>query len=443
MVKDPIFPDSENHGSSGVIGLASPKDRLASYVLDCVLLLPMVQLIQSPVKRAIFEAMLFEQADIASYFRYFNLLLFVVLFVFYYTSMIWWKGQTLGKMFFSVKVISYQGHLGFYQAFLRSFSMFMEILCLGVPFLAILSHSLRRPIHDRVADTLVISLKNPVGFPGPHEKMKSRLLASLMCLCLVSSALFYVSDVGFSTNAQLNQVTSINCEDYQKSGKFNLENFVELYLTRKINSDCLFEEARDALWSEKKISLSRWAMALAKKDDRDISAQYLKVLCEKDRKDILCQFSVWLEGGEKAKQAGKEIETRIGELPAFAKVFLAIESEKLNEHQKSLDILSGLHSHHEMNQVTASVTFRSLLGLLRWDEAYWVFRTHQDVGDNDFLYFMQREMGASRLSNQEKIQLIELFYPQVVENEKGRQPASLQRIPTEVKDMYKLLASGQ
>ncbi|MCJ8277180.1 MAG: RDD family protein [Bdellovibrionales bacterium] len=139
MVENRDFPFSNGLTSDGVIGLASPKDRLASYVVDALLLLPLVQLLQAPFKRWILESFIFGESEGVIWFRLINMAIFILAFVVYYTVMTYFGGQTLGKKFFGVKVISYQGKITLVTAFLRSFSIFLEMVCVAIPFFAIFS----------------------------------------------------------------------------------------------------------------------------------------------------------------------------------------------------------------------------------------------------------------------------------------------------------------
>ena len=113
MIKDRTFPPQTDFSS--VIGLASPKDRLAAFILDGVILLPVIQLFQAPFKRGVLEALLSNSENLASQFRFLNVLVVLLIFFFYQSIMTYWKGQSLGKMFFHLKVISYQGNLTFLQ----------------------------------------------------------------------------------------------------------------------------------------------------------------------------------------------------------------------------------------------------------------------------------------------------------------------------------------
>ncbi len=58
--------------------------------------------------------------------------------------------------------------LSCWDCFVRSWFWIFEVLLLGIPFLAVFSNAKRRPLHDRVCDTLVVS-RVAAGVKGPGE----------------------------------------------------------------------------------------------------------------------------------------------------------------------------------------------------------------------------------------------------------------------------------
>ena len=442
MAKDRNFPESNDLGAS-VIGMASPKDRIAAYVLDCTLLLPIVQLFQSPFKKWILESFLFEQGSSVGLYRLFNLLIFICLFVIYYAVMLWWKGQTIGKMFFNVKVISYHGKLTFFHSLLRSVAIFFEFLCLGIPFLAIFSHSMRRPLHDRIADTFVISLKNPVGFPSKKEKWQSRVLAAAFSVLFVISSLSYLIFEGSADSSKVSFLDSEEkCEFEVSKVEGDLSQVVELQVLKKISNQCLFEQAREKIWKDEGSSLAQFALALSLVDDKKRSDEYLASVCDLDEEHHLCDVSQWLQSDNynSKENLGLVLEQiKDKEVEGFVVVMLASQLSSKAQYKAMLTVLDKIQRSTLLEPIVASLSFHSLLGQLKWDEAYWVHKTHNHVNDKDVLHFVEQQYGGDHLSAKQQLQLLDLFYPNLSDKNSGRAPASSSSVPEEIRVIYELI----
>lgn len=442
MVGGKVFPDSTNSKLSGVIGLAAPKDRLAAYVLDCAILLPLVQLLQAPIRRNLFEAMLFEESQKISQLQFFNLLIFIVLFIVYYTVCTWWKGQTLGKLFFGVKVISYQGKLSFFQSLQRSVTIFFEFLSLGYPFLAIFSHNLRRPIHDRVADTLVISLKSPIGFPTRSEKFGARLVGTFMSFLFVGFSLAYIIEDDDFSHAEFLSLETDSCEHYVATSAGDAEVLTSHYIARTIESECLFEEARDLLWDNADNQAAKLALALVHRDDDEKSRSYLEAMCDGNEGEY-CQFSKWMLANLDQEKASADQLFNLVKGEVQSPLLKALVGHYLLKEQsffKLSKILGSLNQPHPMEPAIASMQFQALLGQLKWDEALWVYRAHGSVNDKDLVDFLNRDLEVGVLTTKQHIQLLELFYPELQTGSYGgRFPASTSSAPEEIIELYEAL----
>ncbi|MEM7647204.1 MAG: RDD family protein, partial [Pseudomonadota bacterium] len=185
--------DTSNPQNETSYGIASPLDRLAAAIIDVTLLLPLVQLFQAPLRRSILESFLFYDGQAVVVLRFLNIFAFIAVFVLYHSILNSWKGQTIGKMFFRLQVVSYQGKLTFFQSLNRSFFLVLGIAAFGIPLLALFTHPLRRAAHDRFSDTLVLGLKRTAGYPSMREIFRARILmglSSVFVLFLIS--LFFI-----------------------------------------------------------------------------------------------------------------------------------------------------------------------------------------------------------------------------------------------------------
>lgn len=87
-------------------------------------------------------------------------LLFGLLPILYFTiSYYFCKGQTIGKYFLKLKVISlYHEHLGLWHCIERSLGYFASVLEFGFGFIQAFWNPNRMALHDKIGETIVIEL---------------------------------------------------------------------------------------------------------------------------------------------------------------------------------------------------------------------------------------------------------------------------------------------
>jgi uncharacterized RDD family membrane protein YckC len=139
------------------VQLARPSDRLAAVIVDAIILMPMELLLSAPLKRWFTKSYItgFEPDFFMSIV---GMTLVTVLAIVLYQALFhtWW-GATPGKRLFGLRVepMFADSQLSFWDYAFRSCVWIFEWLCLGLPLLAIFSNSKRRPLHDRLCDTIV------------------------------------------------------------------------------------------------------------------------------------------------------------------------------------------------------------------------------------------------------------------------------------------------
>ena len=445
MAKDKVFSNLNNDSFSGVIGLASPKDRLAAFVLDCVLLLPIVQIFQAPVRRNIFNALLLQDTEQVGLLRFYNLIIFFILFVLYYTVMTYWRGQTIGKIFFKVKVISYQGSLSLWQSFIRSLNVFAELVLMGLPFLALFNHSLRRPIHDRISDTLVISLTNPVGFPSPKEKLRAKWAGAIFgFLLVVSGTSLVITEEDVKMRAAQLILNQESCEEKIASYDKDIESLTALYLNREISDKCLFDEARAQLWKNQDSADAKFALALALNQEKERSHDYLNDVCTDEPTHSLCLVSDWLITGHKNKEFDISIlqnQLQHSEKSQVAQLLLVRFLLEENQFEPMLKLLKDFRPTKAFLPLYTAMSFQALLGNLNWSEAYWLYQSQPHLDDEDLITFIFWDNGVNKFSIKQKMELLEMFYPGLkTMNPRTRMPASVSSdISVEIKEVYEFL----
>ena len=94
------------------------------------------------------------------YFITFLKFLFGLLPVFYFAfSFYFWKGQTIGKYFLRIRVLSiYHEHIGLWHCIERSLGYFASALEFGFGFIQALWNPNRMTLHDKIGETIVVEL---------------------------------------------------------------------------------------------------------------------------------------------------------------------------------------------------------------------------------------------------------------------------------------------
>ena len=87
-------------------------------------------------------------------------ILFGLLPTLYFTlSFYFWKGQTIGKYFLNIRVLSlYHEHLGLWHCIERSLGYYASALELGFGYIQAFWNPNRMTLHDKIGETIVIQL---------------------------------------------------------------------------------------------------------------------------------------------------------------------------------------------------------------------------------------------------------------------------------------------
>ena len=101
-----------------------------------------------------------EMNNTPSYIITFLKFLFGLLPVLYFAiSFYFWKGQTIGKHFLRIKLLSlYHEHLGLWHCIERSLGYFASALEFGFGYIQAFWNPNRMTLHDKIGETIVIQL---------------------------------------------------------------------------------------------------------------------------------------------------------------------------------------------------------------------------------------------------------------------------------------------
>jgi uncharacterized RDD family membrane protein YckC len=271
--------------------LAPVGDRLLAFSIDFFLFSPVIHLLLSFLLRKI-EVLRVSAPDslelISLFFVAAMITLIFVIAVQTVFLRMW--GGTPGKLFLKLRVVSSTegARLSLTQAIIRSVLWVFEALLFFVPFLEILSHAQRRALHDRGAETMVITLKAS-GDNGPHA-LESHFIRqvlmvfSLLVTCWIFFGVGRAYHLGLSGAFKKSDLVDAGnlCQYVDEDSANRVDEALGLFLADAVSDDCVLSEADFAMWTVDDTSKA-WgflAMAVVSRSDAKLSQAYLDKVCE-------------------------------------------------------------------------------------------------------------------------------------------------------------------
>ena len=162
-------PRHEFHPANEFI-LATIRRRFVAFLIDwivliliycCIILL--FSLFNMNISKinvlSIFDVEI-EMDNTSSYLITFLKFLFGLLPTLYFAiSFYFWKGQTIGKYFLRIRVLSlYHEHLGLWHCIERSLGYYASVLEFGFGYIQAFWNPNRMTLHDKIGETIVIDL---------------------------------------------------------------------------------------------------------------------------------------------------------------------------------------------------------------------------------------------------------------------------------------------
>lgn len=319
VVRDLSFPETEapgtvQHSLTAPLQLAPVADRFIAFILDFLILSPVVSFCVAGILRNL-KTVLIVNSDSEEAVIIWTLFVSGVVVVscllqavFFY----FWQA-TPGQKFMQIQVLSYPQQLvegqklSFAQSLLRPIGWWVGALMFGVPFLEVLGHPLRRAFHERLSDTVVISLKREaVDLPLAVE---SRYIRSTMWIFFGFLFLMGVTFMGKTYNTAVadgvsggQKVSKAFCpeiptEKYKDRKRLDLA--LALYFAEEADESCVYTEAQNAVWNldgEDK-ALGQLAMAVISEDEKT-AEDYQSKICVESEKSEACAISRYLKSKE-------------------------------------------------------------------------------------------------------------------------------------------------
>lgn len=322
VIRDLSLPDVSQSTSSPSVGppqlqLAPVTDRFIAFIFDFLILSPVVSFSVASVLRNL-KTVLILNSDSDEAVVIWALFVLGIVGVscllqglFFY----FWQA-TPGQRFMQLQVLSYphkvyeEKSLSFAQCLLRPLGWWIGTLMCGIPFLEILGHPLRRAFHERVSDTVVISLKRePVDVPLAVE---SRYIAStmwiffgfifIMGMAFMAKSYKSALNVGLAGSKTVSQAfcPDISTDKYKDQKRLDLA--LALYFAEEVDEACVYTEAQNAVWNleGEERALGQLAMSVISEDEKESEA-YKEKICTDSQKSEACAISKYLVSKEEGR----------------------------------------------------------------------------------------------------------------------------------------------
>jgi uncharacterized RDD family membrane protein YckC len=353
------FEPAETHAGNSL--LARPLDRLAAVIVDnFVILAPLYILFSSPLKKWMTVSYL-TGSEAEFLVNVFGMVLAgVSLIVLYQTFMHYFFRATVGKYLFDVRVVSmFPGQQPtLWDCFIRSWIWCFEIVCFMLPLLSVFSNGQRRPWHDRLCDTVVVS-HSRAGVAAP-ARWEQALVRSFFT--------FFLAIMGLSVLAQIQgtidkvkadamlaalvdrdagacEVVSKNLTDEDSEKEHGrLELAMTLYAAGLAERTCLESEVEREVSMQVPVApITYLAQAFIHADDADISNSYLDQVCEESPSSVECSMSqVVSQWSEEDWEAVEESLTKAPRGSGYLEVWGVRHFMKQAHYSKALALLNGL-----------------------------------------------------------------------------------------------------
>jgi uncharacterized RDD family membrane protein YckC len=372
------------------LSLARPLDRLAATVVDIfVVLVPFYILLSAPLKRSMTTSFLLNSDS--DFFIYSVLMFFVAfsLIVVYQSVLHFLYGATIGKRLFNLRVRSVfsEQELHLADHFFRSFVWALELVCFGIPFLAVFGNGQRRPWHDRLADSVVVSTSG--GVPAPTLWEKS-LVRGLFGASLVMVFLFGALQVrGLVQKMQIEQTilsmsehTEGECEvvtqslGHEAEGQHERLNMaMTLYASGLADRSCLEAEVEREVANQIPVdAVTYLAQAFVHAEDAEISNSYLTKICEEAPSAVECAMSRLITAW--SDQRWEDVDAILRDAhkgSGYLEIWGVRHHMKQAQYPQALELLSGLVKRRELSEFVLVQRVKALANSFHEAEANAAF----------------------------------------------------------------------
>lgn len=367
--------------------IASPLDRLAAHIVDALIFFPVTRMLLAPLtKQYNIESLIGSNSSILINFS----LLFILYslgFILYHSLFIYFFGATPGKRFFGLRVICiWNGEKPkFLASILRSMTWLFGSLLIFIPHLAVMTNLRRRPIHDRISDTIVISPNQKgVNNPSFFEKLFIKsfsigVLGLALGLIINFNSIEYqdIENLVDTSPREIELCSGLN----EKVKNLNLpkktsliSQVMVLFALDKIDESCLTSVAHKSFHQP---DVAYLALALSYSQDETLYKEYLNKACEGHALKEGCKMSKILQLWEEEKWTESDalLETLTQNGSLYIKIWAIRHFIEMGRNEKSLELLTHIPSTPFFSEFIAENRAKALWATHRYSEATSVIET--------------------------------------------------------------------
>jgi uncharacterized RDD family membrane protein YckC len=384
--------------------LGSPLDRLAAAIIDLsVILMPVVLLLSAPIKRVMVSSVLIQNDSL--FFLSLLAIGFVgfVTVVSYQALFHYFFQGTIGKKVFGLRVVSLWGEskLTLMDCFIRAVVWFCESLFFFIPHVSILSDPRRRPIHDRIANTIVVQDSGAVI--QPPNLYEITFAKSILATLLAVGGLYTLQSV-FQLVDSLDQngylaklVTSPDqlCEEVDwaleswpsaeaelSDGRLHIA--LALFAAGEASKDCLKTEVNHfQAKSQIESGVAYLSQAFVYSSQSELSNQYLKRICELEPYSSSCAMAKIVENWSDSNWTDVDLGfMSLGGAPPFHMGVWAIRHYvKQRQFDKAALFIDQMSPQRALSSFLSLYRVRVLWGLHQKSEARQIANTALETLD--------------------------------------------------------------
>lgn len=376
VIQDPFLPQTNKpKAPSTEHRMAQPLDRLAAFVVDgLVVLTPLVVLSLAPMKRLMVESLLLHEDSVFSILLFTMILIGVVLVVAYQTLFVAFRGATIGKSLLGLRVVDiWSGQKPTRMAaFIRATCWLLDCALLFVPHLETLTNHKRRPLHDRIAETVVVTERSkPAKAPGMLE---SAFVRGVMSAFVVFIITVFVGQIFIILSEMRNERVGANeeCELDVRDDQDRLAVALRDFAAGHIEAKCLEQEATAEMQNRNpKMDLVYLAQSFAQASDADVSNRYLEQVCETDADGTACVMSKVIEAWSDENWKRVDQYLKFDTLPSapYLQVWALRHYMKQEEFTEAQALTERLQSEKPLRSFLIVQKIKSLWGLNQKERA--------------------------------------------------------------------------
>ena len=372
------------------------KDRYIAFTIDFIFLVTIFGLFLSPIKKYILIFKFTQQSYSLLLTIFLAILIAIFLTFLYRTIFTIIKGGTPGKLLTGLQVVNvWSGQpLTAFNVVVREFFWLLCAFLLYIPHLAIFFHHQRRPVYDRIAESVVISIRDRFTLaPSLFARTLGQFIFLIFTCSIIFLFTFYpykiikkseekrkISKLLKSDEVYCDKITDVESQwPYTKDPISRLEIALTLHSAYLIDHQCLALETQHAFYNNENLDMAYLANAFITSDeDPSLSDKYLKKTCKVSPDGQSCQLgqilNLWSQ--KKWEEASQKFRTLdYQKTKNFIKVWAVKHFERVKEFEAEEEIIQQLWHIKPLKEYLMSHRVPTLWGLRKKEEAHVAFQS--------------------------------------------------------------------